>query len=252
MNSRIRRILFKSRNYRYSFLEMSDPKRQRVCTTAESDRHRKKPVTPRRHDDSDIRSNNNCHSHYDDGLRRKKELTDDKMPVTATKTSQSSLPSSVVGRAPVLSRTGGGLFKFRISEEKETDQSKISQRLKQVKYGKNTLGYDNYTRTVNKCEREPRNPKHPVTPDVYRLQSKKSFDGYVKSWRRALHLWDSQAEALSDLDGLVEATMLSKLCSPGSLKKNQSTGLDVRISTGVSIEVVDYEEDASDDGDDVL
>ena len=230
---------------------MSDPKRRRLYTTVESDRHWK-PVSPRRHADSDIRGNNSYYNQHDSSLRRKKEVIDDKLLFVDTRRSQSSLPSSVIGRAPVLGGTDGGLSKFRVSEEKETDQTKVSQRLKQIRYGKNTLGYDNYTRAVQKCEREFRNPKHPTTPNAYRLQSKKAFDGYVRSWRRALHLWDSQAEAVSDLDGLVDAAMSSTLCSPGSLKGKPATGLDEMTSLAVGAEELDYEEDESDDGEDVL
>lgn len=39
----------------------------------------------------------------------------------------------------------------RAVPERETDQHKIDQRLKQIAFGKNTLGYTNYLRDVPKC-----------------------------------------------------------------------------------------------------
>ena len=32
--------------------------------------------------------------------------------------------------------------------------------------------------------------KHPRTPDPYEKQSKRTFDGRIKAWRRILHQWD--------------------------------------------------------------
>lgn len=66
------------------------------------------------------------------------------------------------------------------------------KRQKQIDFGKNTLGYDNYTRAVPKerRERSKRGGEHPVTPDKYEVTSKRAFDGRVKAWRRLLHRWD--------------------------------------------------------------
>lgn len=33
--------------------------------------------------------------------------------------------------------------------------------------------------------------EHPRTPDPYEVQSKRSFDGRIKAWRRELHKWDT-------------------------------------------------------------
>ena len=46
-------------------------------------------------------------------------------------------------------------------------------------------------------------PKHPETPDVKQICSKRSFDGQVKKWRRELHFWDPEED-----DGL-EPVMVS-------------------------------------------
>lgn len=39
---------------------------------------------------------------------------------------------------------------------------------------------------------------HPRTPDPYEIQSKRAFDGRIKVWRRALHVWDSKGEDRRD------------------------------------------------------
>lgn len=63
------------------------------------------------------------------------------------------LPSSVTGKAPSFQasdRTGAVNRGFSVPTEKETDATKIQQRLKQIRFGKNTLGYDNYTKAVKR------------------------------------------------------------------------------------------------------
>lgn len=112
----------------------------------------------------------------------------------------------------------------RQTEAVETDPHRIAQRQKQIDYGKNTLGYARYTEEVPKCApslifiaasdalchsastdavhccRHLRRKisttitKHPDTPDVTQICSKRSFDGQAKKWRRELHLWDPQDE----------------------------------------------------------
>ena len=73
--------------------------------------------------------------------------------------------------------------------EKETDPRRLSQRHKEIAYGKNTLGYERYLRMVPKEKR--RHPRdHPPTPDPTRKYSKRQFDGIVRAWRRKLHDWD--------------------------------------------------------------
>ncbi|DBB09146.1 TPA: hypothetical protein ACH3X3_007752 [Trebouxia sp. C0006] len=85
----------------------------------------------------------------------------------------------------------------RIVEAVETDPHRIAQRQKQIDYGKNTLGYQRYTEEVPRYLRRKistRISKHPETPDVTQICSKRSFDGQAKKWRRQLHLWDPEEE----------------------------------------------------------
>jgi len=43
---------------------------------------------------------------------------------------------------------------------------------------------------VSKHARVLGEPRHPHTPKVHKAMSKRCFDGQVRAWRRALHLWD--------------------------------------------------------------
>lgn len=75
--------------------------------------------------------------------------------------------------------------------DKKNHERRIQQRLKQILFGKNTKGYDNYLQAVPKEKRLIGNLTHPVTPDAYDDCSKRAFDGRLKKWRRALHQWDT-------------------------------------------------------------
>lgn len=87
---------------------------------------------------------------------------------------------------------------IKVGYEKETDQHKIETRLKQVQYGYNTAAYDNYIGQVPKNQRSTHYDVHPRTPDPYMKQSKRSFDGRLRKWRRELHRWDPKEGALGE------------------------------------------------------
>ncbi|EKE41919.1 hypothetical protein ENUP19_0158G0043 [Entamoeba nuttalli] len=69
----------------------------------------------------------------------------------------------------------------------EEDPKKLDTRHKQVSYGKVTEGYANYVKFVPVSERIRGDPK---TPDIHQSCSKRSWDGQVRKWRRALHAFD--------------------------------------------------------------
>lgn len=75
--------------------------------------------------------------------------------------------------------------------ELETDAHRLSQRKKQVDYGKNTDTYKRYREEVPKYKRGKSNP---WTPDINRKMSKRRFDGIIRSWRRQLHAWNGSTD----------------------------------------------------------
>jgi histone RNA hairpin-binding protein len=69
---------------------------------------------------------------------------------------------------------------------------RVSQRLKQIEFGKSTLGYDAYRRLVPLAKRVP--GRDPVTPDAHSAMPKRAFDAARKAWRRQLHTYDPPEE----------------------------------------------------------
>ncbi|KAG5672586.1 hypothetical protein PVAND_002702 [Polypedilum vanderplanki] len=76
-------------------------------------------------------------------------------------------------------------------KEIETDQATLDRRQKQIDYGKNTVGYENYIRKVPKDERKQGDPK---TPPRHLKYSRRAWEGLIKSWRKKLHSYDDEAE----------------------------------------------------------
>jgi hypothetical protein len=62
-----------------------------------------------------------------------------------------SLPSCISGEAPEVSSAKRVMHnEVRMETDKEYDDKKVEARLKQISYGKNTVGYDNYIAAVPK------------------------------------------------------------------------------------------------------
>lgn len=79
--------------------------------------------------------------------------------------------------------------------EYEKDLSILERRQKQIDYGKNTLGYENYIKQVS---RDKRTKEHPKTPPKHVKYSRRAWDGLVKVWRKKLHCFDPDAKQDAD------------------------------------------------------
>lgn len=75
--------------------------------------------------------------------------------------------------------------------EKETDPEVLRRRQKQIDFGRNTVGYDNYIKTVPKEERQQDDPQ---TPNKLSKYSRRGWDGLIKQWRLRLHKYDPNDE----------------------------------------------------------
>ncbi|XP_004932184.1 histone RNA hairpin-binding protein [Bombyx mori] len=71
--------------------------------------------------------------------------------------------------------------------EYETDPEVLQRRQKQIDYGKNTVGYQNYVQQIPLNKRTKELPK---TPDKYLKYSRRSWDMLIKLWRKNLHEFD--------------------------------------------------------------
>lgn len=98
-------------------------------------------------------------------------------------------------------RTGAHSRNERRPAEMETQVDILKRRQKDVDYGKNTIGYQNYLDLVPK---EKRSAGMPVTPDKFQKIARRSWDSLIKRWRIKLHGYDpadgeDQEVELSDI-----------------------------------------------------
>ncbi len=67
---------------------------------------------------------------------------------------------------------------------------RIRQRRRQVMFGKNTAGYEEYVKKVPRHKRKFKSLEHPQTPDHLADIPTKRWQGQMNAWRRSLHKFD--------------------------------------------------------------
>ncbi|KAL7529879.1 hypothetical protein ACHAWF_003140 [Thalassiosira exigua] len=67
---------------------------------------------------------------------------------------------------------------------------RMQQRRRQVLFGKNTAGYEEYAKKVPRHKRRHRSPQCPMTPDHTLDIPTKRWQGLMNAWRRSLHQYD--------------------------------------------------------------
>lgn len=103
-----------------------------------------------------------------------------KTPMSSSR--QSGRSSRRGSRTAATSRSAG---------EMETQMDVLKRRQKDVDYGKNTIGYQNYADLVPKDKRKK---EQPTTPDKFRKMSRRCWDNMVRMWRVKLHSFDPAAD----------------------------------------------------------
>ncbi|GAB0095085.1 Histone RNA hairpin-binding protein [Sergentomyia squamirostris] len=82
-------------------------------------------------------------------------------------------------------------------KEYEKDPEILNRRQKQIDFGKNTIGYDNY---INQVPKEERKTTDPRTPQKNIKYSRRAWDGLIKQWRKQLHAFDTNSGDCADSD----------------------------------------------------
>jgi len=88
----------------------------------------------------------------------------------------------------------------------ETNPNMLKQRQKQIDYGKNTIGYDNYVKTVRKRDRRGYTHNEPGTPKIDRKYSRRQWLGILGAWRRCLHAYDDISATVSLSSSMTDKT----------------------------------------------
>lgn len=136
-------------------------------------------------------------SHYNDDIKKMKR-GDSTGNVTGGSSGGGNIGISQRFRTHSGSSNSTNSSFNRRNMERETDRSILERRQKQIEYGKNTIGYDNYTKDV---QRHKRTKEDPRTPDKNYKYSRRAWDGLIKIWRKKLHVYDPKEMSSSAMSG---------------------------------------------------
>ncbi|CAN0413875.1 unnamed protein product, partial [Pylaiella littoralis] len=125
---------------------------------------------------------------------------EDEKEAEADVEAEAELPRHLLGQKPDFKAEGGGQSaELKFASNREEDPHRLAQRQKQIDFGKNTAGYDQYLIAVPRHLRKRRKGA-PMTPDKTEKMSKRRWDGRIRSWRRQLHMYDKTAAKASRQD----------------------------------------------------
>eukprot|EP01006_Ploeotia_vitrea_P046648 TRINITY_DN67047_c9_g1_i1.p1 TRINITY_DN67047_c9_g1~~TRINITY_DN67047_c9_g1_i1.p1 ORF type:complete len:453 (+),score=68.76 TRINITY_DN67047_c9_g1_i1:29-1360(+) len=128
----------------------------------------------------------------------------------------------------------GPKWKGPQKKEYEDDPHRLAQRQKQIMYGENTSGYHNFIKLLEKDQSLLKGCL-PVKPSINQKCSKRSWDGQVRKWRRALHMYDfvdfGESEEQSQLvrEALIEQNK-NPLFSPSPKKTLVVEGEEIELA----------------------
>ncbi|XP_029639974.1 histone RNA hairpin-binding protein isoform X1 [Octopus sinensis] len=111
--------------------------------------------------------------------------------------------------------------------EIESDPNILMRRQKDIDYGMNTIGYDNYVKVI---PRHKRKKTHPKTPNKYQKCSRRSWDGQMRNWRIALHQFDN-VTSLSRSDSVTSdnSSEISNSAVSEEVIEEEDIGFDIDI-----------------------
>lgn len=121
-------------------------------------------------------------------------------------------------------------------ERSDTNSHRLAQRQKQIMYGENTQGYDNF---INALQRDPSLLKGrlPLKPSIIQRCSNRSWDGQVRKWRRELHMYDFEVvdtelkQQVSNVSSIVATTFPFSTPSPKRTLPVQQPSNEVEVDS---------------------